>query len=236
MRSFRSDRGWWLESRRHFAIIVLLAPDLRVGSITHRKSPTDPTQPADRPCRPFCAVLRPYQLWGTPLLHGVSGAGNNMLLRLCGTATLALCAVFGAFAANAASVSSQVGTVLVSNGGGFAPLAANGELAPGGRVMVRPGGLALITYAGDCTVRVGSGLWVIQEKSPCAKGVTLIDFTGRMNQQPPQQSDEPPVDPPADPPPGINPTVLVVGGILVAGGIGAALLLGQNDKDKPASP
>jgi hypothetical protein len=155
-----------------------------------------------------------------------------MLLRLCRIAVLALCAsLFGSIVADAAMVSSQAGTVLVSKGDGFVSLATQSEVVPGTRVMVRPGGLALITYAGNCTVRVGSGLWVVQERTPCRDGVAQIDFTGRMNQEPP------PEDLPPEPPPGINPTtVLVLGGLAVGGGIALAVILGQNGKDKPASP
>jgi hypothetical protein len=158
------------------------------------------------------------------------------MLRTCKIGIMALSvALVGPFAASAATVSNQGGTVLISKGDGFAPIAADAELAPGGRVMVRPGGLALITYASDCAVRVGSGLWVIQEKAPCTKGAALIDFTGRMNQQPPAQ--DPPQDPPEEPPaPGINPTVIVLGGVVVAGAVGLAIVLSQNNDDKPASP
>ena len=89
--------------------------------------------------------------------------------------------------------------------------------------MVQPGGLALITYNNDCVVRVGSGVWSVLAIPPCANGVSVVDFTGRMNQQSAPT-----------PPPGIPP--LVVGGVLVAAGIGIAVLVSQSDKDKPASP
>ena len=100
------------------------------------------------------------------------------------------------------------------------------ELAPGSQVMVRPGALAMITYSTDCVVRVGSGLWVIQPAAPCAGGEREIDFTGRMNQQ-----TEP------DDKPGINGTTLLIGGVVVAGGVAAIILLNHNHtKDKSASP
>jgi hypothetical protein len=160
------------------------------------------------------------------------------MLRTCKIAAIALSvALFGSLSAGAATVASQAGTVLISKGDGFAPIGAEAEIAAGGRVMVRPGGVALITYASDCSVRVGSGLWLIQEKSPCTNGTTLIDFTGRMNQQPPAQ--DPPQDPPPEEPPpapGINPTVLVLGGVAIAGGVGLAIVLSQNSDNNPASP
>jgi hypothetical protein len=129
------------------------------------------------------------------------------------------------FPAGAATVSNKTGVVLVSKGEGFVPVAGHVELAPGGRVMVNPGGLATITYAANCAVHVGSGYRTVQEAAPCAKGTTEIDFTGRMNQQgPPNQQDD------------ANP--FVTGALVVGGG---ALVLScvfwwcQSD-NKPASP
>jgi hypothetical protein len=141
---------------------------------------------------------------------------------------------------NAATVSKEGGTVLISKGEGFAPIAGDAQLIAGNQVMVRPGGMATIAYGAACTVRVGSGVWLVQEKAPCAPGTTMIDFTGRMNQQPPG---DPPADPPGDPPAdtaggGIDTTTgLVIGGVVIAGGVGLGLLLSNDSKDdKPASP
>src|SRR5262245_41607856 len=100
--------------------------------------------------------------------------------------------------------------------------------------MVRPGGVATIAYSSGCVVRVGPGIWLVQEASPCVPGTMVIDFTGRMNQAPP--ADPPPadVDPP---PPGIDPTTgLVIGGVAIAGGAALAVILSLNKKDSPASP
>ena len=83
---------------------------------------------------------------------------------------------FGSAGVQAATVSKQVGTVLVNTGNAFVPLSGSADFAPGSQVMVRPGGVATISYD-NCTVRVGSGFWLVQEASPCAAGVTEIDFT-----------------------------------------------------------
>lgn len=80
----------------------------------------------------------------------------------------------------AATVSSDGGTVLVSSGEAFVPLAGTTELAAGSRVMVRPGGTATISYD-RCTVRVGSGLWLVQPAAPCAEGTVEIDFSNKMS-------------------------------------------------------
>src|SRR5262245_63470630 len=83
---------------------------------------------------------------------------------------------------------------MVSKGDGFVPLAAAAEMMPGSKVMVGPGGVAMIVYAGGCIVRVGSGLWVVQDAAPCDKGTTELDFTGRMNEG--LLNREPPPPPP----------------------------------------
>jgi hypothetical protein len=84
--------------------------------------------------------------------------------------------------ASAATVSGASGAVFVNAGKGFVPLAGAAEFAPGAQVMVKPGGYAQLAYAGNCTVKVGSGLWTVQPGVPCANGTTEIDLTGRMNQ------------------------------------------------------
>lgn len=86
-------------------------------------------------------------------------------------------------AADATTVHPQGGEILIDNGTGFAVISTATKLVPGDRFMVRPGGTALITYAKNCSVRVGSGrVWMVQENPPCAAGDTSIDLTGRMNQ------------------------------------------------------
>src|SRR5689334_10104487 len=82
---------------------------------------------------------------------------------------------------SAATVLNEGGAVLVSAGQGFEPLRSSKELAPGGQVMVKSGGLATIAYSANCSVRVGSGLWMVQEKAPCREGSAVLDMTGRMN-------------------------------------------------------
>ena len=138
------------------------------------------------------------------------------------TVIAGLCAILlGPLSADAATVSKQSGAVLINTGSGFSPILSDAELAPGHQIMVQPGGLASITYANNCVVRVGSGIWLVQAAPPCANGATEIDFTTRMN----QATD--PTPPPAVPP------LLLFGG--VAAGT-AALIILLNQKGKSASP
>jgi hypothetical protein len=120
---------------------------------------------------------------------------------------------------HAATVSQQAGAVLVNKGSGFSQITSDVELPPGAQVMVQQGGIASITYAGGCAVRVGSGIWTVQPAPPCANGSSVLDFTGRMNQQtPPTSTDGLP---------------LMASSLIVAGGF---VVLGTQGSDKPASP
>jgi hypothetical protein len=120
----------------------------------------------------------------------------------------------------AATVAQESGTVLINRGTGFAAIRAGAELAPGTQILVQPGGLALISYADSCVVRVGSGVWMVQAAPPCATGNSFVDFTGRMNQA-------------TDPGPllGVPIEIPLLGGALV--GVSIAVF---NKKDKGASP
>jgi hypothetical protein len=93
------------------------------------------------------------------------------------------CIVLSSLSGHAATVSRQAGAVLVNKGTGFSQITADVELSPGAQVMVQQGGLASITYADGCAVRVGAGVWVVQPAPPCTNGSSVLDFTGRMNQQ-----------------------------------------------------
>jgi len=161
------------------------------------------------------------------------------MLRPRGLALFAACgALLMPYIASAATVARVSGDVLVSNGTGFAPVNGDAELASGGRVLVQPGGVAMITYPGDCAVRVGAGIWSVQSTAPCTAGNHQVDFTGRMN-----DGMEVPVSPP--PPPPVESGWLTPGTALLIGGgvVAAGLLIGcvadwctGKSSSQPASP
>jgi hypothetical protein len=139
--------------------------------------------------------------------------------------------LYGSSPVSAATVSGQDGTVLVNKGDGFIPITSDAELAPGGQIMVQPGGSALITYASNCTVRIGAGrVWTVQEAPPCAEGHTFIDFTGRMNQQGGSLKDGP--APTLGPEIGAGEFVLFAPAI-ATGAAALAVNLSNRDKDDP---
>jgi hypothetical protein len=146
-------------------------------------------------------------------------------------ALLAACAVLCLpYVANAATVANQGGTVLVSKGDGFTPVANDTDLPPGARVMVKPGGLAKITYSNECAVRVGPGVWQVQPSAPCAKGNAEIDFTGRMNDGVVTVPTEP------APAPAMGGTWLLIGAAVVGGGLLIACVADWCRSSKSSSP
>jgi hypothetical protein len=148
-----------------------------------------------------------------------------MVLRAFGLLFFVV-ALIGAMAAQAATINPEAGVVLVNKGDGFVPIFGQAQLAPGTQVMVHKDGVATIAYAGDCRVRVGSGLWVVQATTPCTGGKTEIDFTGKMSDG--SLKDDQPPPPPRDP---IRP-IVIGGGIVIL----SCLVWWCRDHDRPASP
>jgi hypothetical protein len=155
------------------------------------------------------------------------------MTKPCKGALLAACVVLSQpYIASAATVANQGGTVLVSKGEGFTPIAFDTDLPPGGQVMVKPGGLAKITYSNECAVRVGPGVWQVQPAAPCAKGTTEIDFTGRMN----DGMVTGPTEPVETPGPGMNGTWVLIGAAVVGGGLLIACVADWCRSSKSSSP
>lgn len=139
---------------------------------------------------------------------------------------IAIAATICAGSAHAASVSPDVGEVLVNKGQGFVVSAGSTAVSAGDQIMVRPGGAALIAYSDACTVRVGADrTWTVQPKAPCAEGSQFVDLTGKMG----QGTDT------GTPTPGIDMTTILIGGAVVGGGVAAAIALSDDDDDAPAS-
>ena len=183
-------------------------------------------------CVQFCALRR--------RLRGRS----NMALTKRATSLACLTILASGLAANAATVTREGGSVFVNDGAGFVKIAAAKEVNASSQIMVSPGGIASLAYASNCEVQLPEGIWRVQASPPCAAGVSRIDFTGRMNadlgkdcrDQRQQHEDDP--ECPAAWQPGVEEpdhdrTLLIVGGLAVAGGVTAAILLSQDDDDPP---
>ncbi len=85
------------------------------------------------------------------------------------TTTVAILALSASSIAQAATLGSVSGSVLVNQGNGFVA-AKVGALQAGDTIMSRKDGNAVIAYDGGCTVKVAPGSVVtVAAKSPCAQ-------------------------------------------------------------------
>jgi hypothetical protein len=112
-----------------------------------------------------------------------------------------------ALPAAAASVNVKSGSAFIDRGSGYTEVrgATNGN--PGDSVMVLAGGSAEIVYGDGCRQPVDVGAVVtIGQASPCGAA------TG-----------------------GYADHTLIIGGLVVAGGVAAAIALSGNDDSRPAS-
>jgi len=151
----------------------------------------------------------------------------------------------------AASISVQSGQVLINNGQGFIPVSNVVEAGSGAQILVREGGVAIISYGPSCSVHLGGNrVWRIAPKAPCASGSKTINlaqpigYVGGRRPGPWQTAVTPTPSPPVINAPlpipaaaggGFSATAIVVGGVVVIGGVVAATSLGGG-KNNPASP
>jgi hypothetical protein len=81
--------------------------------------------------------------------------------------------------AQAATVSSESGGVLVRTTSGFEPISGAAAVTAGTQIMVSPGGVGRISYGSGCVVRLGPGrVWTVSERVPCEANQKVIDLTG----------------------------------------------------------
>lgn len=136
----------------------------------------------------------------------------------------ALLGVLSGGAAFAAAVDSIQGDVSINRGGGFVKLAKPSTAEVGDSLMASPGGSAQIVYTPECVVKVEPGSVVfVAHEAPCK-----IQVEGSHEPTGGSLKDEPVVEQPAY-------TPYLIGGAVVAGGIGACIAL-CGGGDDPASP
>lgn len=111
-----------------------------------------------------------------------------------------------AHAASAASITVNQGVASVSIGQGFSPVASGSQVPAGAKVIVSQGGSASINYGPACVLNVSSGqVATVPDDSACVAAAPFPTNT------------------------------LLIGGAVVAGGVGAAIALSGDDK-KTISP
>lgn len=179
----------------------------------------------------------------------VATAGLNPALALAATVSVQ------------AGGSAQAGGVFVNSGHGFIAVPQSTEVGSGAMVLVRGSGAAVISYGPSCSVRVGaSRVWQVAATPPCLPGTSFIDLAGPIRYAgahheaaaEPSQTAANPAPPDAAAvsaadaaaaeaaaaaaaaPTGISTGMLVVGGLVIAGGVGLALA--ASGGGSPASP
>jgi len=89
-----------------------------------------------------------------------------ILYRIVALALVSI--VAGTATASAAVVSPMGGDVRISTGQGFHPIAVPTEIAPGGQIMVGPGGAASIAYSATCVVPASpAAITVVASRPAC---------------------------------------------------------------------
>jgi hypothetical protein len=126
----------------------------------------------------------------------------------------------GPCATSAATVTPESGAVLVNSGKGFIKVSSDVEYRPGARVMVRPGGSAVIGYGSGCSVRVKPGrIETIRDTPPCDLALGL-DCSGVSMKDAPTECAS-----------GLAGQVsefdLAIGGAALAAGVGVAVGLSE---------
>jgi hypothetical protein len=130
---------------------------------------------------------------------------RGVFMRVSLALLSALIAMSISYSALAATVNAIQGQVLVNTGQGYRQVGGTAQAGPGATVVANPGGQGQVTYPDGCAVTVLPGtVYTIAPNSPCQTGIVPL-----------------------------NGTTLAIGAV-VAGGIGAAIILSQ--KDKSASP
>jgi hypothetical protein len=107
----------------------------------------------------------------------------------------------------AASVEVVQGQVSLNRGAGYARVSGLTKAKAGDMVMASPNGRARVAYGNGCILEVEPG--------------TVVTV-------PPEASCTPAL--------GSHSTHYIIGGLVIAGGAGAAILLSSGSKDKSASP
>jgi hypothetical protein len=127
-------------------------------------------------------------------------------MRISTAAVALLTGICFTTASLAATVNAVSGQVLVNKGDGYQQVAGATEANPGDTVVVNPGGSGSIVYPDGCVVQVQPGtVATIAPSSPCTAGS------------------------------GFNTTTFAIGALVIGGGVGGAILLGQGG-DKGSSP
>jgi hypothetical protein len=133
----------------------------------------------------------------------------------------------------AAKVESIEGSVWINRGKGYQRLSAPADVKAGDVITASTRSGAEVVYDDLCRAKVRPGAEVtVAREPPCETAMQL--GAGSLKDSPPVYDAPPPlVD--ARPDYSVDPALLA-GGLVVAGGVAAVLLLSDDADDKPVSP
>lgn len=133
--------------------------------------------------------------------------------------------------AEAALLTNMSGTVMLNRGDGFFEINAPTTVKPGDRILVRGEGGVMIDYGEGCVMRVPAyGSTVVKSKPKCE--TEAIGTTSSISGS---SFKDAPVVAPVEA--GLDREMLVVGGLVVAGGAAAVAAFEDGDGgSRPASP
>lgn len=127
-------------------------------------------------------------------------------------AVMGIASIYTAVAAENPKLVDVRGDVLVNTGSGFLPINGVAAMRPGDRVYVKKGGAASIDYGQGCLVNLVAGTSsTVSSETPCIGSTSQAGATNNMG-------------------------MYVIGGILVAGGVGVLISALDDDNDNGRVP
>ena len=160
----------------------------------------------------------------------------HLRMRHLATAAVAIGMMSMAGVAQATTLDAVQGNVFVNQGAGFKPAQGGATLEIGDAVMVKAGGTASLIYADGCSTAVAVGAVVsVGAQSPCATRASYPKPYHSGVYDPRDSREAPPSSQTSYAPGGIDPGLLIAGGIAIGVGIYAVNRSGRNN-DAGRSP
>ena len=140
------------------------------------------------------------------------------------------CVLLGS-GAHAATLEQVSGDVSVNRGSGYLPVKGSISLKPGDTLMAGPGASGQVVYDGSCRVPVEPGaLHVVAAKSPCSRQAEWSPPSKLGGCSLKGDNSNCRIEPEPD-----RHHHLLIGAAVIGAGVGAIILLNDDDKDLPVS-
>jgi hypothetical protein len=131
-----------------------------------------------------------------------------------------------------AVLSDAQGKVLVNQGDGFVPASIDMVLKPTDKLLVGKEGSATVSYTSCAVMLAEAAVFTVSPKAPCAAGQKLANFQGVLIQ--PSAGEETISLLGLEMPREVGVGILLVGGALIVGGVGAGIYA-YRENEEPIS-